>query len=150
MFGFEDGVYLRQNLANAFIVNYLWLPTLLAIVTLVLIFRRRGGARCSGRRRCCVGLAAIYAWTTLTYPTFTEPRYATPVIMLTMLIVFIGLGLWPRRGAAGRSSAALLLVVRRGRVVRRPIPVSREIWGTRASAARRSTTPRSASAGLTA
>ena len=56
MFGFEDGVYLRQNLANAFIVNYLWLPTMLAIVTLVLIFRRPlGGARCSARRRCCSG-----------------------------------------------------------------------------------------------
>ena len=44
MFGFENGVYLRQNLANAFIVNYLWLPTLLALVTLVLIFRRPAAA----------------------------------------------------------------------------------------------------------
>ena len=40
MFGFESGEYLRQNLANAFIVNWLWLPALLALVTLVLIFRR--------------------------------------------------------------------------------------------------------------
>ena len=42
MFGFEDGIYLRQNLANAFIVNWLWLPTILAIATLVLIVRRPG------------------------------------------------------------------------------------------------------------
>ena len=40
MFGFESGEYFRQNLANAFIVNWLWLPALLAVVTLVLVFRR--------------------------------------------------------------------------------------------------------------
>ena len=32
MFGMERGITLRQNLANAFIVNWLWLPTLLALV----------------------------------------------------------------------------------------------------------------------
>ena len=52
MFGFEDGVYLRQNLANAFIVNYLWLPTILALITLVMIVRRRSARGCSARRRC--------------------------------------------------------------------------------------------------
>jgi len=128
MFGFEDGVYLRQNLANAFIVNYLWVPTLLAIVTLVLIFRRRGGARRQRAAGLLLGLAAIYAWTTLTYPTFTEPRYATPVIVITLLIVFIGLGLWPRR-AQPFILAALLLVFVAGAWYPTD-PVSRGIWGT--------------------
>ena len=31
MFGLESGEYFRQNLANAFIVNWLWLPALLAL-----------------------------------------------------------------------------------------------------------------------
>ena len=54
MFGFEDGVYLRQNLANAFIVNYLWLPTLLALDhARADLPPPLGGARCSARRRCC-------------------------------------------------------------------------------------------------
>ena len=51
MFGFEDGIYLRQNLANAFIVNYLWLPTILALVTLVMIVRRPAAARAAAPRR---------------------------------------------------------------------------------------------------
>jgi hypothetical protein len=127
MFGFEDGVYLRQNLANAFIVNYLWLPALLALVTLVLVWRRRGA---SLRRPVAilVGLATIYAWTTLTYPTFTEPRYATPVILITLLVVVVGLRLWPRGWQIG-IIAALLFVFVAG-AWSPTDPVSREIWGT--------------------
>ena len=63
-----------------------------------------------------VGLVAIYTWTTLTYPTFTEPRYATALIMLTLLLVFVGLGQWPRR-AQPVIIGALLFVVRRRRLV---------------------------------
>ena len=129
MFGFEDGVYLRQNLANAFIVNYLWLPTLLALVTLVLIFRRPAPRGCSARRRCCVGLAAIYAWTTLTYPDVHRAALrdagdrahaagraasacgcgrarAQPFILGALLLVFVA-GAWSPTD-----------------------PVSRKIWGT--------------------
>ena len=126
MFGLEDSVYWHQNLANAFIVNYLWLPTLLALVTLVLVWRRGGP-----RRRpvaLLVGLAAIYAWTTLTYPTFTEPRYATPVILITLLVVFIGLTLWPRP-ARYPIVAALALVFVAG-AWSPTDPVTRAIWGT--------------------
>lgn len=125
MFGFEDGVYIRQNLANAFIVNYLWLPTLLALVTLVLVWRKRAGARPFA---LIAGLIGIYAWTTLTYPTFTEPRYATPVIVLTLLAVFIGLRLWPRRAQVA-IIAALLAVFVAGAWYPTD-PVSRAIWGT--------------------
>ena len=56
MFGFESGEYFRQNLANAFIVNWLWLPALLALVTLVLIFRRPSPALCGARSVLLVGL----------------------------------------------------------------------------------------------
>ena len=128
MFGFEDGVYLRQNLANAFIVNYLWLPTILALITLVMIVRRRSAARLQRPAALLVGLAAIYAWTTLTYPTFTEPRYATPVIVFTLLVVMIGLSLWPRR-AQPFIIGALMLVFVAG-AWSPTDPISRKIWGT--------------------
>src|SRR4029079_11193409 len=96
MLGLEHWLYLRQNLANAFVVNYLWLPALLAVVTLVLLVRR---ATDPAQRRVAalvVALALLYAWTTLTFPTFTEPRYATPLTMLTFLLVLLGLPQWPR------------------------------------------------------
>lgn len=128
MFGFEDGIYIRQNLANAFIVNYLWLPTILALITLVLVWRRRGAAPLQRPVALLVGLAAIYAWTTLTYPTFTEPRYATPVIVLTLLVVLVGLGMWPRRAQFG-IIAALIVAFTLGAWYPTD-PVSREIWGT--------------------
>jgi hypothetical protein len=127
MFGFEDGIYLRQNLANAFIVNYLWVPTLLALVTLVLIFRRRSAVR-QRAAWLLLGLAAIYAWTTLTYPTFTEPRYATPVIVITLLVVFVGFGAWPRR-AQPFILGALLFVSVAGAWYPTD-PLSRALWGT--------------------
>jgi len=128
MFGFEDGIYLRQNLANAFIVNYLWLPALLALITLVMVVRRRSAAELRRPAALLAGLAAIYAWTTLTYPTFTEPRYATPVVMFTLLVVFIGLRLWPRR-AQPFVIGALALVFVAG-AWSPTDPVSRAIWGT--------------------
>src|SRR5262249_55933342 len=40
MFGLEQGIYLRQNLANAFVVNYLWRPAALALVSVVLVVRK--------------------------------------------------------------------------------------------------------------
>jgi hypothetical protein len=97
MFGLEEGIYLRQNLANAFIVNYLWLPALLALVTLVLLVRR---GIAPGQQRAVeliAGLALLYTWTALTFPTFTVPRYAAPLTLLTLLIVLVGLAAWPRR-----------------------------------------------------
>ena len=64
MFGMERGLNLRQNLANALIVNWLWVPALLAIVTVVFVWRRGtpairrsvaliggAGGRCSPGRR---------------------------------------------------------------------------------------------------
>ena len=128
MFGFESGEYFRQNLANAFIVNYLWLPAALALVTLFLVFRRPSSPLLRRGTALLVGTAVLYAWTTLTFPTFTEPRYATPVILITLLVVFIGLGLWPRR-AQPFILAALLLVFVAGAWYPTD-PVSRAIWGT--------------------
>jgi hypothetical protein len=128
MFGFEEGIYLRQNLANAFIVNYLWLPAILALVTLVLIARRPAAAALRRPAAILVGLVAVYTWTTLTYPTFTEPRYAAPVIMLTLLLVFIGLRQWPRR-AQPVIIGALLFVFVAG-AWSPTDPISRAIWGT--------------------
>ena len=97
MFGLEQGIYLRQNLANAFVVNYLWLPAILGLVTLVLLVRRSTNERQRRLAGLIVGLALVYTWTTLTFPTFTEPRYATPLTMLTILLVLLGLPQWPRR-----------------------------------------------------
>jgi hypothetical protein len=124
MFGLEDSIYLHQNLANAFIVNWLWLPTLLAVVSLALMVRRPELRRPAA---LMVGLIAIYTWTTLTYPTFTEPRYATPVIMLTVLLVFMGLRQWPRRAQPAVVTVLALAFIAGAWAP--TDPVSREIWG---------------------
>ena len=147
MFGLESGEYLRQNLANAFIVNWLWLPALLALVTLVLVFRRPSPALVRRAVVLLVGTSVIYAWTTLTFPTFTEPRYATPLIMLTILVVFVGLRQWPRK-AQPVILGALLFVFVAGTWAPTD-PVSRKLFGTTPSAASRSTTPTSAIAAPT-
>src|SRR4051812_24519317 len=97
MFGMEKGLVLRQNLANAWIVNWLWVPALLAVATLVLVYRRPTSAALRRAVALVCGLGVIFAWTTLTFPTFTVPRYATPLTMLTILVVLIGLSAWPRR-----------------------------------------------------
>src|SRR4051812_1555414 len=97
MFGMEKGLVLRQNLANAWILNWLWVPALLALATLVLVYRRPTSAALRRAVALVCGLGVIFAWTTLTFPTFTVPRYATPLIMLTILVVLIGLSAWPRR-----------------------------------------------------
>src|SRR4051794_7755082 len=97
MFGMEKGLVLRQNLANAWIVNWLWVPPLLALVTLVLVWRRPSSAALRRSLALICGLGVIFAWTTLTFPTFTVPRYATPLTMLTILVVLVGLSAWPRR-----------------------------------------------------
>ncbi len=98
MFGMEKGLVLRQNLANAWIVNWLWVPALMAAVTLVLLWRRPASAQMQRSIALVCGLGAIFAWTTLTFPTFTVPRYSTPLTMLTILVTLIGLPLWPARG----------------------------------------------------
>ncbi len=128
MFGFESGEYFRQNLANAFIVNYLWLPAVLALATLFLIFRRPSSVLLRRGAALLVGTAVIYAWTTLTFPTFTEPRYATPLIMLTILVVLIGLRQWPRR-VQPVILGALLFVFVAGAWAPTD-PVSRKLFGT--------------------
>ena len=149
MFGFESGEYLRQNLANAFIVNYLWLPALLALVTLVLVFRRPSPrAACGAAAVLLVGTAVIYAWTTLTFPTFTEPRYATPLIMLTILVVFDRPAPVAAQGPAGHPRRAAVRV-RRGRLGADRPGLAQALRAPRSSAASRSTTPTSAIAAPT-
>ncbi len=128
MLGMEDGIYLRQNLANAFIVNYLWLPASLAIVTIVVVWVRGAGRPLRRPIALLVGLVAIYTWTTLTFPTFSEPRYATPVIVLTLLIVVVGLPVWARPARYG-IVAALFIAFLAG-TWSPTDPVSRAIWGT--------------------
>ncbi len=112
MFGLEEGIYLRQNLANAFVVNYLWLPALLALVTIYLFVRHGGPPALKRAIELLAGLALIYTWTALTFPTFTVPRYAAPLTLFTLLIALLGLPLWPRRGrpfVLGALLAAFLL-----------------------------------------
>ena len=105
MFGMERGLNLRQNLANALILNWLWVPALLALATVVFVWKRGTAAR---QRAVALigGLAVMFTWTTLTFPTFSVPRYATPLTLLVLLIVFVGLGLWPRARAAVRGRRA--------------------------------------------
>jgi hypothetical protein len=128
MFGFESGEYFRQNLANAFIVNWLWLPAILALATLVFVFRRPSPALVRRAAVLLVGISVIYAWTTLTFPTFTEPRYATPLIMLTVLLVFVGLGHWPRKAQPWVLGALLFVFVAGAWAPTDPI--SRKVFGT--------------------
>jgi hypothetical protein len=128
MFGFEDGIYLRQNLANAFVVNYLWVPALLALTTLVLLWRRPAPGALQRSIALLAGLVAMSVWTTLTFPTFTVPRYAAPVIMFTLLIALLGLPLWPPR-ARPFVLGALILAFALG-AWSPTDPVTRAIWGT--------------------
>jgi hypothetical protein len=97
MFGLEPSVFIKQNLTNAFIVNFLWLPTLLAAVTLALCLRRSAPRPLRHAVALLVGLGVLYAWAVLTFPTFTEPRYAAPLIFVTLLLALLGIPLWPRR-----------------------------------------------------
>ncbi len=142
IFGLEGSVYWRQNLANAFIVNYLWLPTALAVVAIVLAIRRPGAtgivpsgnpsdprrARCRRAIALLGGLGVIYAWTTLTFPTFTEPRYAAPLTLVTILIALIGLPLWSARW---RPAVIGVLIVAFAAGSWSPTdPLSRKFYGT--------------------
>jgi hypothetical protein len=72
-------------------------PALLALATLVLVWRRPASAALRRSLALICGLGVVFAWTTLTFPTFTVPRYATPLTMLTILVVLVGLSAWPRR-----------------------------------------------------
>ena len=127
MFGMERSLNLRQNLANALIVNWLWVPALLAIVTVVFVWRR--GTPAIRRSVGLIGgLAAMFTWTTLTFPTFSVPRYATPLTLLVLLIILIGLPLWPRRGRAW-VLAALIVTAALG-AWSPTDPVSRSLWHT--------------------
>ena len=130
IFGLEGGVYWRQNLANAFIVNYLWVPALLALTAIVLAIRtpaaRRAG--CGRAIALLAGLGVVYAWTTLTFPTFTEPRYATPLTLVTILIALVGLPLWPAR--ARPLVIGVLIVVFAAGSWSPTDPVSRRFYGT--------------------
>ena len=127
MFGMERGLNLRQNLANGLILNWLWVPALLSLTTL----RVRLAARDASRQRAVAligGLAVMFTWTTLTFPTFSVPRYATPLTLLVLLIIFVGLGLWPRR-ARPFVVAALLITAMLG-AWSPTDPVSRSLWHT--------------------
>jgi hypothetical protein len=97
IFGLEPKLFLRQNLANGLIVNFLWLPALLALATLVLLWRRPAPANLRRAVALVGGLALVYAWTTLTFPTFTIPRYAAPLTLCVLLLALLGLPLWPAR-----------------------------------------------------
>src|SRR6185503_21068436 len=95
--------------------------------TLVLLVRR---ATDPAQRRVAalvVALALLYAWTTLTFPTFTEPRYATPLTMLTILLVLLGLPQWPR--VARPVVLGALLVVFVAGAWSPTDPVSRALFG---------------------
>jgi Dolichyl-phosphate-mannose-protein mannosyltransferase len=95
--GLEPKLFLRQNLANGLIVNFLWLPALLALATLLLLWRRPAPAALRRAVALVGGLAVVYAWTTLTFPTFTIPRYAAPLTLCVLLLAVLGLPLWPAR-----------------------------------------------------
>jgi hypothetical protein len=128
IFGLEGSVYWRQNLANAFIVNYLWVPALLAVVAIVLAIRKPAATAIRRAIALLAGLAVIYAWTTLTFPTFTEPRYATPLTLATLLIALIGLPLWSARW---RPVIIGVLIVAFAAGSWSPTdPVSRKFFGT--------------------
>jgi hypothetical protein len=106
--GLEPKLFLRQNLANGLIVNFLWLPALLAIATFVLLWRRPAPAPLRRAVALVAGVALIYAWTTLTFPTFTIPRYAAPLTLCVLLLALLGLPLWPARGRPFVLGALLL------------------------------------------
>ncbi len=126
--GLEPKLFLRQNLANGLIVNFLWLPTLLAVATLVLLWRRPAPAPLRRAVALVAGLALVYAWTTLTFPTFTIPRYAVPLTLCTLLLALLGLPLWPARGRPF-VLGALLLAFALG-AWGPADPVSRALFGT--------------------
>jgi hypothetical protein len=142
VFGLEGSIYWRQNLVNAFIVNYLWVPAVLAVVAIVLAIRKpaataivpSGNPSDPRRSRCrraialLAGLGVVYAWTTLTFPTFTEPRYATPLTLVTILIALIGLPLWSARTRPGVVGA--LIVAFAAGSWSPTDPVSRKLYGT--------------------
>ena len=100
MFGMERGLNLRQNLANALIVNWLWVPALLAVVTVVLRVAARD-ARAMQRSVALIGgLGGDVHLDDADLPDLHAcPRYATPLTLLVLLIMLIGLPLWPRARA---------------------------------------------------
>jgi hypothetical protein len=111
MFGREGTLFLRQNLANGLIVNWLWLPTALALVTLVLCLRKSTPRPLRRAIALLTGLAVIYAWSTLTFPTFTVPRYAAPLTLFVVLVAVLGLPLykaWMRPVVLGVLVASFL------------------------------------------
>ncbi|MCC6237944.1 MAG: glycosyltransferase family 39 protein [Dehalococcoidia bacterium] len=128
MLGLEDLVFLRQNLANAFLVNWLWVPAGLAVATVVLTLRRPEDRA----RRRAVGLLALLivftTWTTLAFPTYAVPRYAAPVIACTVLLAALGVPLWPQRMQT--PVLAVLIAVFALGAWSPTDPVSRKIWGT--------------------
>jgi hypothetical protein len=128
MAGLESGIFLRQNLTNALVVNFLWLPALLAVATLVLLVRRSAHASLRGAAALMGGLAVIYAWTVLSFPTYTEPRYASPLTLLVVMLALLGLPLWPQRAQPVLLGA--LLVAFAAGAWSPTDPVSRGLFGT--------------------
>ncbi len=128
MLGLEDLLYLRQNLANAFIVNWLWVPSGLAVATLGLVLVRPAAPSHQRAIVFLASLAVVAAWTTLAFPTYTVPRYATPVILCTTLIALIGVPLWPQRWQTGVLGVVIVAFVLGAWSPTDPI--SRTIWGT--------------------
>jgi MFS family permease len=94
MFGREGTLFLRQNLANGLIVNWLWLPAALALVTIGLSLRKSTPKPLRRAVALLAGLGFIYAWTTLTFPTYTVPRYAAPLTLFAVLTAMLGLPLY--------------------------------------------------------
>jgi hypothetical protein len=128
VFGLEGSVYWRQNLANGLIINYLWVPALLAVVAIVLALRKPAATAVRRAIALLAGLGIVYAWTTLTFPTFTEPRYAAPLTLVTLLIALIGLPLWSARW---RPVIIGVLIVAFAAGSWSPTdPVSRKFFGT--------------------
>ena len=128
MFGREGALFLRQNLANAFILNWLWLPAALALVTIALSFRKSTPQSLRRAIWLLVGLGALYVWTTFTFPTYTVPRYAVPVTLCAVLVAILGLPLykpWVRPVVLG----ALVFSFMAGAWATTD-PISKETYGT--------------------
>jgi len=105
MFQGLGDVYFRQNLANAFLVNFLWVPALLALACVLVALKRR---RLAPQAALVLGCALVYAWTVLPFPTWTIPRYAAPLAFLTVAFVCLSLATWT---SAARIPALITLAI---------------------------------------
>lgn len=127
MLGLEPKLFLAQNLVNGLVVNFLWLPAILSIATIVMLVRSEAPRGLPRAAALVGGLALIYAWSTLTFPTYTIPRYAVPLTLCVLIAALLGLPLWPTR-ARPLILGGLLIVFALGSWTPAD-PVSRAFFG---------------------